>query len=86
MTCNLDTPNNRSYKIWALDILPYFHGANPFAMVHLSNIYRYGAARSAICRLIVLDDDAGSARTVIKARAYSCRLTDLSGRQCRADR
>ncbi len=31
----------------AEEILHYFHGVNPFAMVYLSNMYRYGATRSA---------------------------------------
>jgi hypothetical protein len=36
-----------TYKNRALEILHYFHGINPFAMVYLSNMYSYGAARSA---------------------------------------
>ncbi len=35
-----------AYKTRALEILHYFHGVNPFAMVYLSNMYRYGATRS----------------------------------------
>jgi hypothetical protein len=35
------------YRTRALEILHYFHGVNPFAMVYLSNMYGYGATRSA---------------------------------------
>ena len=35
-----------AYETRALEILHYFHGVNPFAMVYLSNMYRYGATRS----------------------------------------
>jgi len=31
----------------AEDTLHYFHGVNPFTMVYLTNMYRYGATRSA---------------------------------------
>jgi hypothetical protein len=31
----------------AEEILHYFHGVNPFAMVYLTNMYRHGATRSA---------------------------------------
>ncbi len=34
------------YAERAQGILHYFHGVNPFAMVYLSNMYRYGATRS----------------------------------------
>jgi hypothetical protein len=36
-----------AYETRALEILHYFHGVNPFAMVYLSNMYAYGATRSA---------------------------------------
>jgi endoglucanase len=36
-----------TYQTRALEILHYFHGVNPFTMVYLSNMYRYGATRSA---------------------------------------
>jgi endoglucanase len=35
------------YRQRALEILHYFHGVNPFAMVYLSNMYQHGATRSA---------------------------------------
>ncbi len=35
------------YRLRALEILHYFHGVNPFGMVYLSNMYGYGATRSA---------------------------------------
>lgn len=35
------------YRTRAVEILHYFHGVNPFAMVYLSNMYSYGATRSA---------------------------------------
>jgi hypothetical protein len=35
-----------SYTERAEEILHYFHGVNPFTMVYLSNMYRYGATRS----------------------------------------
>lgn len=35
-----------TYRTRALEILHYFHGVNPFAMVYLSNMYEYGATRS----------------------------------------
>ncbi|MEJ0099081.1 MAG: glycoside hydrolase family 9 protein [Pseudomonadota bacterium] len=34
------------YTERAEEILHYFHGVNPFTMVYLSNMYRYGATRS----------------------------------------
>jgi endoglucanase len=43
----LDKSSNETYAARALGILHYFHGVNPFAMVYLSNMYRYGATRSA---------------------------------------
>jgi endoglucanase len=42
-----DTPNPAGYQTRALEILHYFHGVNPLAMVYLSNMYAYGATRSA---------------------------------------
>jgi len=40
---------NAESDFWkrALEILHYFHGVNPFGMVYLSNMYRYGATVSA---------------------------------------
>jgi endoglucanase len=35
-----------SSRTRALEILHYFHGVNPLAMVNLSNMYNYGASRS----------------------------------------
>ena len=35
------------YRLRAEEILHYFHGVNPFGMVYLSNMYGYGATRSA---------------------------------------
>ncbi len=46
VTYDLDRDKNISYETRALGILHYFHGVNPFAMVYLSNMYRYGASRS----------------------------------------
>lgn len=43
----LDKSSNETYEARALGILHYFHGVNPFAMVYLSNMYRYGATQSA---------------------------------------
>jgi endoglucanase len=34
-------------QLRALETLHYFHGVNPFAMVYLTNMYRYGASNSA---------------------------------------
>ena len=47
ITYNLDKSANEAYEARALGILHYFHGVNPFAMVYLSNMYRYGATQSA---------------------------------------
>lgn len=47
VTYGLDAGNDSKYEKRALDILHYFHGVNPFAMVYLTNMYRYGATRSA---------------------------------------
>jgi hypothetical protein len=35
------------YRTRALEVVHYFHGVNPFAMVYMSNMYGYGATRSA---------------------------------------
>ena len=43
----LDARNAARYRTRALEILHYFHGVNPFAMVYLSNMYSSGATRSA---------------------------------------
>lgn len=47
ITYGLDKPGSAGYQSRAVEILHYFHGVNPFAMVYLSNMYRYGATRSA---------------------------------------
>jgi endoglucanase len=47
VTYGLDKTNDHSYETRALGILHYLHGVNPFAMVYLSNMYRYGATISA---------------------------------------
>jgi len=47
VTYDLDKGNNASYQTRAVEILHYFHGVNPFAMVYMSNMYSYGATRSA---------------------------------------
>jgi hypothetical protein len=47
ITYDLDKSANAAYQARALGILHYFHGVNPFAMVYLSNMYRYGATQSA---------------------------------------
>jgi endoglucanase len=47
VTYQLDKGNDSSYQERALGMLHYFHGVNPFAMVYLSNMYSYGATRSA---------------------------------------
>jgi endoglucanase len=36
-----------TFRTRALELLHYFHGVNPFGMVYLSNMYRYGATLSA---------------------------------------
>jgi hypothetical protein len=43
ITYNLDSMNNSKYLNRALGILHYFHGVNPFGIVYLSNMYKYGA-------------------------------------------
>jgi endoglucanase len=47
VTYGLDAGNDAGYRTRAVEILHYFHGVNPFAMVYLSNMYKYGATRSA---------------------------------------
>ncbi len=42
----VDPNGDRSYKTRALDHLHYLHGVNPFGMVYLSNMYKYGASSS----------------------------------------
>jgi endoglucanase len=39
--------NASTYRTRAEEILHYFHGVNPLGMVYLSNMYQYGATRSA---------------------------------------
>ena len=46
LTYNLLPSQALTYQTRALEILHYFHGVNPFAMVYLSNMYGYGATRS----------------------------------------
>ena len=43
---NLDSHNEKTYRVRALEILHYFHGVNPLSMVYLSNMYAYGAENS----------------------------------------
>jgi endoglucanase len=43
----VDKDHEESLRQRALGILHYFHGVNPLALVYLSNMYRYGATRSA---------------------------------------
>ncbi len=42
----LDTANQVNYREAAAGYLHYLHGANPLALVYLSNLREYGAARS----------------------------------------
>jgi hypothetical protein len=42
----LDKSGNAAYADRALGTLHYFHGVNPFALVYMSNMYRYGATQS----------------------------------------
>lgn len=42
-----DGAQSAPYLERAEEILHYFHGVNPFGMVYLTNMYRYGATRSA---------------------------------------
>lgn len=44
---DLDPPNAPAYRARALETLHYLHGVNPFGLVYLSNMYRYGATYSA---------------------------------------
>lgn len=43
----IDEGRSESFDMRALETLHYFHGVNPFTMVYLSNMYRYGATVSA---------------------------------------
>ncbi len=43
ITYNLDPDHIAKYKNRALGILHYFHGVNPFGIVYLSNMYKFGA-------------------------------------------
>ena len=47
LTFKLDGGDPKRYETRALEILHYFHGVNPLGMVYLSNMYKYGATRSA---------------------------------------
>jgi endoglucanase len=47
LTFKLSTGDSKTYEARALEQLHYFHGVNPLGMVYLSNMYRYGATRSA---------------------------------------
>jgi endoglucanase len=47
ITYGIDPPGNAGYSTRAVEVLHYFHGVNPFAMVYLTNMYAYGATRSA---------------------------------------
>jgi hypothetical protein len=42
----VDSTRERSYETRALDHLHYLHGVNPFGIVYLSNMYKYGASYS----------------------------------------
>lgn len=42
----LDPEHAAGYRSRALDTLHYLHGVNPFGIVYLSNMYRYGATYS----------------------------------------
>jgi hypothetical protein len=42
-----EVQNKEAFVARALQTLHYFHGVNPLAMVYLSNMYGYGATRSA---------------------------------------
>jgi len=46
-TFGIQSAPQRDYPLRALEIVHYFHGVNPFAMVYLSNMYELGATRSA---------------------------------------
>jgi hypothetical protein len=47
ITYGIDPANEATYSTRAVEVLHYFHGVNPFAMVYLSNMYAYGATQSA---------------------------------------
>ncbi|MGO9931301.1 MAG: glycoside hydrolase family 9 protein [Steroidobacteraceae bacterium] len=47
LTFKLDLGDSKTYETRALEVLHYFHGVNPLGMVYLSNMYQYGATRSA---------------------------------------
>jgi endoglucanase len=47
VTYNIAAENAGDFRLRALEVLHYFHGVNPFAMVYLSNMYSYGATQSA---------------------------------------
>ncbi len=47
VTYGLDKDKSPVFQMRALETLHYFHGVNPFALVYLSNMYAYGATRSA---------------------------------------
>jgi endoglucanase len=47
LTYKIDVGDYKSYETRALEQLHYFHGVNPLGMVYLSNMYQYGATRSA---------------------------------------
>jgi endoglucanase len=47
LTYGIEAAPGQDYRTRALEILHYFHGVNPFAMVYLTNMYALGATRSA---------------------------------------
>jgi endoglucanase len=47
LTFGIEAKPGQDYNTRALEILHYFHGVNPFAMVYLTNMYDQGATRSA---------------------------------------
>ncbi len=47
LALKLDPADSKRYETRALELLHYFHGVNPLGMVYLSNMYPYGASRSA---------------------------------------
>jgi endoglucanase len=47
LTYHIAAAPGDDYRLRALELLHYFHGVNPFGMVYLSNMYAYGATRSA---------------------------------------
>jgi hypothetical protein len=47
LTYGLAGSSAASYSTRALEILHYFHGVNPFGMVYLTNMYAFGATKSA---------------------------------------